>query len=99
MSEFMGLIAGDYEAKGGDAFAPGGASLHSIMSAHGPDSEAFLKASHADLQPTRVAEGTMAFMFETSLFLRVTRYALECGERQADYSEQAWSALPVLFKH
>lgn len=58
MSEFMGLIKGHYEAKE-EGFQPGGASLHSMMTAHGPDAECFEKASKAKLEPERVAEGTM----------------------------------------
>lgn len=58
MSEFMGLIKGHYEAKE-EGFQPGGASLHSIMTPHGPDAECFEKNSTADLEPERVAEGTM----------------------------------------
>ncbi|XP_014241481.1 homogentisate 1,2-dioxygenase [Cimex lectularius] len=69
MSEYMGLIKGSYEAKE-DGFAPGGASLHPIMSAHGPDLACFEGASNAELKPSRVADGTMAFMFETSLHLK-----------------------------
>lgn len=52
MSEFMGLIFGMYEAKS-EGFVPGGASLHSCMTPHGPDSEAFTKASNAELKPAR----------------------------------------------
>lgn len=40
-------------------FAPGGASLHSMMTPHGPDSEGFEKASNAKLTPAEVAVGTM----------------------------------------
>ena len=40
MSEFMGLILGKYEAKE-EGFSPGGATLHSMMTPHGPDSECF----------------------------------------------------------
>lgn len=58
MSEFMGLIKGHYEAKEG-GFQPGGASLHSIMTPHGPDADCFEKNSTAKLKPERVAEGTM----------------------------------------
>ena len=36
MSEYMGLIRGVYDAKAA-GFQPGGGSLHSCMSAHGPD--------------------------------------------------------------
>ena len=43
MTEFMGMIWGKYDAKQG--FSPGGASLHSCMTAHGPDCETFLKAT------------------------------------------------------
>jgi homogentisate 1,2-dioxygenase len=74
MSEFMGLILGNYEAKA-EGFRPGGATLHSMMTAHGPDAACFEKASVDQLEPERVAEGTMAFMFESSLSLVVTDWA------------------------
>lgn len=61
MSEFMGLIKGGYEAKE-DGFLPGGASLHSIMTPHGPDVSCFESASTAHLKPTRVAEGDMVIV-------------------------------------
>ncbi|CAI9738626.1 homogentisate 1,2-dioxygenase-like isoform X2 [Octopus vulgaris] len=66
MSEFMGLIKGAYEAKE-SGFLPGGGSLHSMMTPHGPDAECFEKSSTMDLKPIKIAEGTMAFMFESSL--------------------------------
>ena len=55
MSEFMGLIHGKYEAKEGSS--PGGATLHSIMTPHGPDTSAFTKASAAELKPVKL-DGT-----------------------------------------
>lgn len=58
MSEFMGLISGNYEAKEG-GFCPGGASLHNMMTPHGPDSACVQKASNEQLKPIRVADGTM----------------------------------------
>ena len=62
MSEFMGLIFGRYEAKE-EGFQAGGASLHSMMTPHGPDAECFEKASNAELKPERVADGTMVRLF------------------------------------
>ena len=57
MSEFMGLIHGRYEAKQ-EGFMPGGATLHSMMTPHGPDADAFSKASSAaPLSPVKL-EGT-----------------------------------------
>jgi homogentisate 1,2-dioxygenase len=61
MSEFMGLIYGDYEAKKG-AFLPGGASLHSIMTPHGPDKGCFDMATSEKMVPARVADGTQVCM-------------------------------------
>lgn len=94
MSEFMGLILGDYEAKQDGGFQPGGASLHSLMTPHGPDAITF-KAATADPDvpqtPRKVAEGTMAFMFETSLMLAVTPWAL--ARIQKNYC-QVWADLP-----
>jgi len=96
MSEFMGLIHGSYEAKT-DGFLPGGGSLHSVMTPHGPDTGAFKMGSTADLKPVRVADNTMAFMFESSLMMSVTKWALnESMKVQEDYW-QAWQGLKSQF--
>ncbi len=63
MSEFMGLIYGQYDAKP-DGFVPGGISLHNCMLPHGPDATAFEKASTVELKPHKLTD-TLAFMFET----------------------------------
>jgi homogentisate 1,2-dioxygenase len=83
MSEFMGLIYGQYDAKP-EGFKPGGISLHNQMLPHGPDRDAFEGASRADLKPHKL-EGTMAFMFETRFPQRVTRYAADAPERERGY--------------
>ena len=75
-SEFMGNIAGVYDGKTG-GFVPGGASLHNMNSAHGPDADTFDKASTADLKPVKVGEGSMSFMFESAYQLATTKYAVE----------------------
>jgi homogentisate 1,2-dioxygenase len=80
MSEYMGLIRGEYEAKADGGFVPGGASLHSCMTPHGPDVQAFEKASNADLVPFKLPD-TMAFMFESSLLFKVSDYALQHFEK------------------
>ena len=72
MSEFMGLILGKYEAKE-EGFCPGGATLHSMMTPHGPDAKCFKDWTDMKLGPIKVAEGTQAFMFESSLQLAVTK--------------------------
>lgn len=66
MSEFMGLIKGHYEAKQG-GFLPGGGSLHSPMTPHGPDANCFEKASKAKLAPERIADGTMVSKLDMRL--------------------------------
>jgi len=89
MTEFMGMVWGKYDAKVG--FQPGGASLHSIMSAHGPDAATFARASAAALAPEKFDAG-LAFMFETNLFLRVTDEALAAPWRDVDYAK-CWQSL------
>ena len=99
MSEFMGLIHGNYDAKEGGGFQPAGASLHNVMSAHGPDASTHFKASTAGLKPMKVGEGSMAFMFESSLMVGVTEWGLrECRKVQATYNKQSWEPLPVHFR-
>ncbi|KAJ5959476.1 Homogentisate 1-2-dioxygenase [Penicillium vulpinum] len=94
MSEFMGLISGDYDAKVGGGFKPAGASLHNVMSAHGPDSGAFEGASNAELKPQKVGDGSMAFMFESSLMVGVSEWGLKtCQKVQPEYNEHSWTPL------
>ncbi|MFN0279521.1 MAG: homogentisate 1,2-dioxygenase [Pyrinomonadaceae bacterium] len=90
MSEYMGLIYGQYDAKE-EGFVPGGGSLHNQMSAHGPDQEAFDKATNAELQPQKLS-GTMAFMFESRYIIRPTRFAMECPQLQKNYGG-VWQGL------
>jgi homogentisate 1,2-dioxygenase len=90
MSEYMGLIAGVYEAKEGGGFVPGGGSLHSVMTPHGPDRAAFAKASAATLVPERVADNTQAFMFESSLSWKVSPWAQR--DKQPGYL-RVWDGL------
>jgi homogentisate 1,2-dioxygenase len=89
MSEAMGLIHGAYDAKA-EGFAPGGLSLHNLMSGHGPDVESWRKASEAELKPAKIG-GTMAFMLESCWPYRPTQWALE--RAQPDY-DQAWAGFP-----
>ncbi|MCA1589583.1 MAG: homogentisate 1,2-dioxygenase [Acidobacteria bacterium] len=94
MSEYMGLIYGQYDAKE-EGFVPGGGSLHNQMSAHGPDLDAFEKASNASLQPQKLS-GTLAFMFESRYIIRPTKYAMESAELQHEYSG-VWQGLKKRF--
>lgn len=101
MSEFMGLIQGTYDAKGAGkgGFEPAGASLHNIMSGHGPDVQTFEKASNAELAPQKVGEGSLAFMFESCLMIGVTEWGLRtCAKVQDTYNKTTWEPLKVHFK-
>jgi homogentisate 1,2-dioxygenase len=89
MSEAMGLIHGAYDAKA-EGFAPGGLSLHNLMSGHGPDVESWRKASEAELKPAKIG-GTMAFMLESCWPYRPTQFALD--RAQPDY-DMAWTGFP-----
>jgi homogentisate 1,2-dioxygenase len=95
MSEFMGLIHGAYDAKA-EGFMPGGMSLHNSLSAHGPDRATFDRAVAAELKPQKIAD-TLAFMFETRLVIRPTRFALEAPELQQDY-DSCWAGFEKMFE-
>jgi homogentisate 1,2-dioxygenase len=95
MNEFMGLVHGVYDAKA-EGFLPGGASLHNCMSAHGPDAATFERASNEELKPTKI-ENTLAFMFESRLVIRPTRFAMEGGALQSDY-DKVWGGFKKQFK-
>jgi homogentisate 1,2-dioxygenase len=95
MNEFMGLVFGEYDAKA-EGFLPGGASLHNCMSGHGPDAETWEKASKAELKPVKL-DNTLAFMFETGLPVRPTKFALETKILQHEYYE-CWQGLKKHFE-
>lgn len=96
MSEFMGLVKGRYEAKE-ENFHPGGGSLHSIMTPHGPDACCFETASNSELKPERIADGTQAFMFETSYSMTVTEWATKLSNKlDVDYN-RCWEGLKKHF--
>jgi homogentisate 1,2-dioxygenase len=94
MSEFMGLVYGEYDAKP-EGFKPGGASLHNAMVPHGPDEEAFSKASGADLKPQKL-DHTLAFMFESRYCFVPTEYAMTSPSLDTKYPE-CWAGLKDAF--
>lgn len=87
MSEFMGLVRGEYDAKRG-GFVPGGASLHNALTAHGPDLASYEAGATAESTPRYLAD-TLAFMFESRYVLDPTGFALETPIRDREY-EQVW---------
>jgi len=88
MSEFMGLINGEYDGKK-QGFLPGGMSLHARGTPHGPDVGVFEQATKAKLEPHYFAGG-LAFMFETCFHLAVSA-AFRAGQaREVDYRVNAW---------
>ena len=95
MSEFMGLVHGQYDAKP-EGFKPGGMSLHNAMVPHGPDAEAFDKASNAALAPHKL-DATLAFMFESRWRFQCTDFALNGGALDTQYPA-CWAPLADRFE-
>ncbi|MED5621111.1 homogentisate 1,2-dioxygenase [Ideonella sp. BN130291] len=95
MSEFMGLVYGQYDAKP-EGFKPGGASLHNSMVPHGPDTEAFDKASSAELAPHKL-DNTLAFMFESRWRFHPTEFALKVAVLDPNYAD-CWAGLQDRFQ-
>ena len=99
-TEFMGLIAGKYQPKRG--FETGGATVHSSMTPHGPDRNAYYEAMNASNGTPRKKKSSksspgLAFMIETSCVLEVTEYGRTCKHRDMDYAE-CWSGLKDSFR-
>lgn len=95
MSEFMGLIFGQYDAKE-TGFLPGGSCLHNCMTAHGPDASAYEQAINKILQPEYYTN-TLAFMFESRQVWRLTSFAYNADFRQANYLD-CWKGLQANFQ-
>ena len=95
MSEYMGLVTGQYDAKAA-GFVPGGGSLHNTFASHGPDADTYARASTADLRPQKL-DGTLAFMFESRWTIAATAQAMSAPFRQPDY-DAVWSGLARHFR-
>ncbi|MBA2651700.1 MAG: homogentisate 1,2-dioxygenase [Tatlockia sp.] len=95
MSELMGLVFGDYDAKK-EGFSAGGLSIHNCMTAHGPDNASYQEAIKQELKPVHYEE-TLAFMFETCLPWEISEKALAHPARQSNYSA-CWQNLQARFK-
>lgn len=94
MSELMGNIYGQYDAKP-QGFIPGGVSLHNMMIPHGPDRDAFDKASYSELGPEKL-DNTMSFMFETRFPQHLTEFAAKEAPLQDEYID-CWSTIEKKF--
>ncbi|TKY89736.1 hypothetical protein EX895_001521 [Sporisorium graminicola] len=99
MSEFLGNIVGVYDNESEDSgFAPGGACLHNMNAAHGPDAATYTGATSEALEPQKVGEGGMSFMFESAYQLATTKYAIEdSGKVQVDY-HKGWAGIQKNFQ-
>lgn len=95
MSEFMGLIYGQYDAKN-EEFAPGGASIHNAWVPHGPDRDTVLQQIDGKTQPEYFDKG-LAFMLETCHIWQPTVSAFAHPSRQPHY-QQCWQNMPRYFK-
>jgi homogentisate 1,2-dioxygenase len=94
MSELMGNIRGQYDAKP-EGFVPGGMSLHNMMLPHGPDRDAFERASTSNLGPDKL-DNTMSFMFETRFPQHLTEFAAREAPLQDNYID-CWDSLEKKF--
>ena len=70
---------------------PCGASLHNSFVPHGPDTEAFAKASNAPLAPHKL-DHTLAFMFESRYRFVPTAWAMNGGSLDTGYAA-CWAGL------
>jgi homogentisate 1,2-dioxygenase len=94
MSELMGNIYGQYDAKP-QGFVPGGMSLHNMMLPHGPDREAFEGASNAELRPT--SSTTRCPSCSRPAFPQhLTEFAAKEAPLQDDYID-CWTSLEKKF--
>ena len=66
-----------------------------MMLPHGPDREAFEKASNANLGPDKL-DNTMSFMIETRFPQHLTEFASKEAPLQDDYVE-CWTSLEKKF--
>lgn len=94
MSELMGLIYGEYEAKK-KGFTQGSVSIHNRMTPHGPDKSAYDLAVSQELKPEYL--DSLAFMFESKDLWQVTEQAYLHSCRDVHYMN-CWKGLENKFQ-
>jgi len=95
-TEFMGLLYGVYGGRS-DSFQPGGASYETGFCPHGVSYDVFKEATEADLQPMRTHEGTIAFMFESSVMFTMTDFAMKRSGKLHMHEPKMWDDLKGQF--
>ncbi len=90
MSECMGLIEGQYDAKS-DGFNPGGLSIHNSFCPHGPDQTTYVNAVNSTEDP-QYYDNTLAFMFESRYVFIPTEIAMKSKLLDSNYT-QCWQNL------
>ena len=74
MTEIVGKISGDFNAKG-QYFPPGTTTLHPCMTPHGQDSKSYEAYMKSEQKPFKTDESNYVFMFESGYLLKTTKYA------------------------
>ncbi|KAF5327629.1 hypothetical protein D9619_004632 [Psilocybe cf. subviscida] len=98
-TEFMGLLYGIYGGRS-DSFQPGGASFETGFCPHGVSYETFKEATETELKPMRISEGTIAFMFESSMMFTITDFAINRSGKLHVHEPKMWDNLKGQFmKH
>ncbi|KAF8576002.1 Homogentisate 1,2-dioxygenase [Ramaria rubella] len=91
-TELMGLIYGKYGGRS-DGFAPGGASYETGFCPHGVAYEEFKAASEGELKPQWISDGSIAFMFESSMMFTLTDYAMKRTGKLHEHDPKMWNDL------
>jgi homogentisate 1,2-dioxygenase len=98
-TELMGMMYGTWSGTG-TQLSPGGLTYEPSYMPHGESFERWKEATSADLQPIRIGEGVMAFMFHISAHVSLTRYALERTGVLQPIQEDLWQDFqPEFLKH
>ncbi|KAH9849906.1 homogentisate 1,2-dioxygenase [Lenzites betulinus] len=91
-TEMMGLIYGEYGGRS-DGFVPGAFSYENGFCPHGVSYDQFKNATEAELKPMKIHQGTLAFMFESSMQVLVTDYAMTGSGKLHEHEPKMWDNL------
>ncbi|TAL66560.1 MAG: homogentisate 1,2-dioxygenase [Legionella sp.] len=95
MSELMGLVRGEYDAKK-EGFVPGGISIHNCMTPHGPDLASYKHNTSVELKPELYVD-SLAFMFETRDVWLITEQAYNNPSFDKHYLD-CWDGFTMQFE-
>ncbi|KAM6503917.1 homogentisate 1,2-dioxygenase [Amanita muscaria] len=97
--EFLGVVYGSFGGRS-EGLKPGGASMETGFCPHGVTNDDFVKGVEEEQVPKKIFVGTLGIIWETSVPLTVSDFAMNRSGKLQNHNAAVWDELkPNFLKH